>query len=155
MNALWERFGRLVRELGKFGVVGGVSYVIDLTFFNLFLGPLGGIGAKIASTVIAATCAFIGNRFWTWRDRERSGLRREYLLYFFLPKKDREHIPGDLAEEYNTILVPKFGLASARRWYWKQVFTSVWPVVGPRLGGLLAVGGLALSWLLRTLRRLF
>ena len=83
MNALWERFGRLVRELGKFGVVGGVSYVIDLTFFNLFLGPLGGIGAKIASTVIAATCAFIGNRFWTWRDRERSGLRREYLLYFF------------------------------------------------------------------------
>ena len=33
--------------------------------------------------MIAATIAFIGNRFWTWRHRERSGLRREYLLYFF------------------------------------------------------------------------
>jgi putative flippase GtrA len=31
---------------------------------------------------VAATAAFIGNRFWTWRDRERSGLRREYTLYF-------------------------------------------------------------------------
>ena len=96
--------------------------------------------------------AFLKARGWGRSEPPKWG---EYLLYFFLPKKDREHIPGDLAEEYNTILVPKFGLASARRWYWKQVFTSVWPVVGPRLGGLLAVGGLALSWLLRTLRRLF
>ena len=39
--------------------------------------------AKTMSTVIAATVAFLGNRFWTWRHRERSGLRREYLLYFF------------------------------------------------------------------------
>ena len=39
--------------------------------------------AKTLSTVVAATIAFVGNRFWTWRHRERSGLRREYLLYFF------------------------------------------------------------------------
>jgi putative flippase GtrA len=83
VNALWERFGHLVRELGKFGVVGVTAYVIDVAFFNLFLTPFGSLGAKVASTVIAATAAFIGNRFWTWRDRERSGLRREYLLYFF------------------------------------------------------------------------
>jgi putative flippase GtrA len=83
VNALWQRFGHLVRELGKFGVVGGLAYAIDVTFFNVFLSSLGGIGAKISSTVIAASAAFIGNRFWTWRDRERSGLRREYLLYFF------------------------------------------------------------------------
>lgn len=83
MKALWMRFRHLVRELGKFGVVGASTYVVDLGFYNLFLAPLGGILAKIVSTAIAATCAFIGNRFWTWRDRERSGLRREYLLYFF------------------------------------------------------------------------
>jgi putative flippase GtrA len=83
VNALWQRFGHLVRELGKFGVVGGLAYIIDVTFFNLFLAPFGSLGAKVASTVIAATAAFIGNRFWTWRDRERSGLHREYLLYFF------------------------------------------------------------------------
>ena len=34
------------------------------------------------STIIAATLAFIGNRFWTWRHRERTGLGREYVLYF-------------------------------------------------------------------------
>ena len=83
MSALWQRFGHLVRELGKFGVVGGLAYLVDLGFFNLFLNSFGSIGAKVASTVIAATAAFIGNRFWTWRDRERSGLHREYLLYFF------------------------------------------------------------------------
>ena len=27
MNALWERFGHLVRELGKFGVVGFTAYL--------------------------------------------------------------------------------------------------------------------------------
>jgi len=83
VNALWQRFGRLVRELGKFGVVGGLAYLIDLGFFNLFLSSFGSIGAKVASTVIAATAAFIGNRFWTWRDRQSTGLHREYLLYFF------------------------------------------------------------------------
>ena len=39
--------------------------------------------AKTLSTVVSATVAFLGNRFWTWRHRERSGLAREYLLYFF------------------------------------------------------------------------
>lgn len=76
------RLRHLVRELGKFGVVGASTYVVDLGFYNLFLGPLHGFWAKVCSTAIAATLAFIGNRFWTWRDRERSGLRREYLLYF-------------------------------------------------------------------------
>ena len=57
--------------------------MIDVTFFNLFLTAFGSLGAKVASTVIAASAAFLGNRFWTWRDRERSGLHREYLLYFF------------------------------------------------------------------------
>jgi putative flippase GtrA len=84
VKALWDRFGHLVRELGKFGVVGLVSYVIDLSIYTaLYRSPLGWFWAKVASTVVAATCAFIGNRFWTWRERERSGLRREYALYFF------------------------------------------------------------------------
>jgi putative flippase GtrA len=83
VNALWERFGHLVREFGKFGVVGACTYVVDLTIYNLLYQPLGYFWAKAVSTAIAATLAFLGNRFWTWRDRERSGLHREYLLYFF------------------------------------------------------------------------
>jgi len=83
VKALWERFGHLVHELGKFGVVGLVSYFVDLSIYVTLYGTLGWFWAKVASTVVAATVAFLGNRFWTWRDRERSGLRREYALYFF------------------------------------------------------------------------
>jgi putative flippase GtrA len=83
VKALWERFGHLVHELGKFGVVGLVSYFIDLSIYTALYGTLGWFWAKVASTVVAATVAFLGNRFWTWRERERSGLRREYALYFF------------------------------------------------------------------------
>jgi putative flippase GtrA len=82
VRALWVRFGHLVRELGKFGVIGAVSYVIDTTIFNLLLTSLGPFFATCVSTTVAATLAFVGNRFWTWRDRERTKLHREYLLYF-------------------------------------------------------------------------
>jgi putative flippase GtrA len=82
---LRERFGHLVKELGKFGTVGGIAFLVDLLIFNLLISGDGTppLLAKTISTVIAATLAFVGNRFWTWRHRERSGLRREYLLYFF------------------------------------------------------------------------
>ena len=52
----------------------------------------------------------------------------EKLLYFFLSKEQRESLPGDLEEEYNTVIVPKFGVSYARKWYWQQVLSSIWPV---------------------------
>jgi len=85
VRALYDRFAHLVHELGKFGAVGAVCYVIDVTIFNLLLSQTDEpIGAKTVSTVVATTVAFVGNRFWTWRDHERSGLPREYALYFGL-----------------------------------------------------------------------
>jgi putative flippase GtrA len=70
--------------LGKFGVVGAVSWVVDTIAFNAFLTWLDNrYEAAVFSTVISATAAFAGNRFWTWRDRSSSSLRREYLLYAF------------------------------------------------------------------------
>jgi len=83
IRGLYQRFQHLVHEVGKFGVVGAICFAIDIGIFNLLLGPMGNeYTPKIISTVIAASLAFIGNRFWTWRDRARSGLRREYGLYF-------------------------------------------------------------------------
>jgi putative flippase GtrA len=84
---LYGRFEHLLRELGKFGTVGFISFAVDFTLFNLLLFadfkvPAWPLVAATISMVIAATVAFIGNRFWTWRDRERTNLRREYTLYF-------------------------------------------------------------------------
>jgi putative flippase GtrA len=83
LGRLLARFEQLIRELGKFGVVGGLTYIVDTVVLKAGLSAgLNPLLAKTVSTVIAATLAFIGNRYWTWRDRPRSGLRREYALYF-------------------------------------------------------------------------
>jgi putative flippase GtrA len=80
-----DRFGGLVHELGKFGTVGGTAFLIDLTIFNILLRmDIETLTAKTISTVIATTVAFVGNRFWTWRHRERRNLAREYTLFFAL-----------------------------------------------------------------------
>jgi putative flippase GtrA len=85
LRSLLDRFGHLIHELGKFGAVGAVAFLVDLVLFNVAIKAWGmeELTAKTFSTVIAATVAFIGNRFWTWRHRERSGMAREYSLYFF------------------------------------------------------------------------
>jgi putative flippase GtrA len=38
--------------------------------------------AKTVSIVLATVVSYLGNRFWTYRHRERSGYPREYLLFF-------------------------------------------------------------------------
>ncbi|HEX6969908.1 MAG TPA: GtrA family protein [Micromonosporaceae bacterium] len=85
IGSLLDRFGHLMHEMGKFGAVGGVAFVVDLALFNIAAHSLRmeSLAAKTLSTVAAATVAFIGNRFWTWRHRPRSSLGREYVLYFF------------------------------------------------------------------------
>lgn len=77
---------RLVAELLRFGVVGGLAFLIDVSCFNLFrfgvgLGPL---TSKTLSVIIATTFSYAANRQWTFSGRARSSFRREYLLFFLL-----------------------------------------------------------------------
>lgn len=88
MNPLLRAYRGLhhvAREIMKFGVVGGVAYVVDVAVFNLALHasekPL---TSKTISTVVATTVAYAGNRWWTFRHRSRASLRREYVLFFVL-----------------------------------------------------------------------
>jgi putative flippase GtrA len=83
LTRLYQRFRDLVHEMSKFGIVGLVAYVVDTAVFVTLLLRMESLTAKAIATVIAATVAFGGNRFWTWRHRPRSVLAREYGLYFF------------------------------------------------------------------------
>src|SRR3954469_21392375 len=83
-----KRLRRLARELAKFGSVGAVAFVINFGLFNLLHasagGDLGPLTANGIATVIATTFAYFANRYWTFRHRDRSGLGREYALFFVL-----------------------------------------------------------------------
>ncbi|MFI7071269.1 GtrA family protein [Micromonospora sediminicola] len=85
IGALLHRFGHLIHELSKFATVGGFAFLVDFALFNYLASGRGmpPLAAKTISTVIAATIAFLGNRFWTWRHRQRSNPAREYALFFF------------------------------------------------------------------------
>ncbi|NUW41016.1 GtrA family protein [Nonomuraea rhodomycinica] len=85
IRVLYQRFSSLLHELTKFGLIGAAAFVLDTGLYNAFLvlfeGPL---TSKVLATTISATFAYAGNRFWTFRHREQSGLGREYFLFFLL-----------------------------------------------------------------------
>ena len=80
----------LRREFGKFFSVGALGYVVGVGGFNLLVHtqnapfkdkPLTG---SILSGVASILIAHVGNRHWTWKDRKRSGARREVTLFFII-----------------------------------------------------------------------
>ena len=86
---LYRRVQHLLHELMKFGIVGSVAFLVDVGTFNVLLyaggaGPLHDrpLIAKTVSVVLGTTVAFVGNRHWTFRHRDRSRLRRDYPLFF-------------------------------------------------------------------------
>lgn len=85
LSTLNNRLRGLLHELAKFGVVGAVAFVIDVSIFTLLrdldVGPL---SAKTLATAVAATFAYFGNRHWSFRHRAYSGLRREYLVFIVI-----------------------------------------------------------------------
>jgi putative flippase GtrA len=79
------RVAATFHELAKFGTVGALAFVVDVALFNVVLHlsnkPL---TSKIISTVVAASLAFVLNRAWSFRHRQRSSVHREYSMFFIL-----------------------------------------------------------------------
>jgi hypothetical protein len=69
------------------------------------------------------------------------------FILLLIPKRHREHLIGDLEEEYMTILLPEYGETKARTWYWWQVAISVGPLLWAQIRR-----GTAMAWLWKFFR---
>lgn len=73
-----------MKELSAFGVVGGACFAIDLALFQALYAHvgLGAVTSKLLSTVVSMTAAYFAHRHWSFAHRARTGLKREYTLFF-------------------------------------------------------------------------
>lgn len=85
-----DRLKALAAQLVRFGLVGGIGFIVETAVFNALLFtvlaptvvPGGELWAKVIATLIAIVTNWIGNRLWTFRHDRRSDRGREGLEFF-------------------------------------------------------------------------
>ncbi|OKI58195.1 GtrA family protein [Micromonospora sp. CB01531] len=85
VRLLPERWRKFIHEALKFGIVGGINTVINYAVFNALALTVfrdGQLKATVVATIVATITSYLMNRHWTYRDRPKSALRREYVLFF-------------------------------------------------------------------------
>ena len=157
---LYERFRQLIHEGAKFGIVGVIGFIITDGGTNLLRSSshIGWLTANVIATVIATTFAYVASRYWTFRHRARTTVRREGVLFFFfngvglaiqlaclgftvhvlgLPGK----YPANVALFVGIVLGTVFRFWSYRKWVWtdKQQgppvgHEAIEPVLAPASG---------------------
>ncbi|MCZ4513480.1 GtrA family protein [Streptomyces sp. ActVer] len=82
-SAVRMRLDRLTREVAKFGAVGGAGLLVNLIAFNVVRGTtdLQVVRASVIATVVAIVSNYIGFRYFTYRDRDKSGRTKELTLF--------------------------------------------------------------------------
>jgi putative flippase GtrA len=80
------RYRLLVREAARFSVVGAAGVVVTDGGTNLLResAGLGWLTANVIATLVAIEVTYLGSRYWTFRHRVRTSVRRETLLFFAL-----------------------------------------------------------------------
>jgi putative flippase GtrA len=106
VRLLPERWQKFLHEALKFGAVGGANTVLNYALFNaLVLTVLadGQLKATVVATIVATTSSYFMNRHWTFRDRSKSAMRREYSLFFLFNA-------AGLVIELGVLAIAKYGL---------------------------------------------
>ncbi|MEU1043256.1 GtrA family protein [Streptomyces sp. NPDC005907] len=82
-SAVRERFDRLLREVAKFGAVGALGTVVNFAVSNLLwhTTDLQAVRANVIATVVAIGCNYVGFRYFTYRDRDKSARTKELSLF--------------------------------------------------------------------------
>jgi putative flippase GtrA len=85
VRGLYERFRQLIHEGLKFGVVGGIGFIVTDGGTNLLQPVLHGwLKANVIATVAGTIVTYLGSRYWTFRQRQRGGMSRETVLFVVL-----------------------------------------------------------------------
>ncbi|WP_282792115.1 GtrA family protein [Streptomyces sp. CC224B] len=82
-GALRVRVDRLTREVAKFGAVGAVGTLVNFAVFNFVrhVTDLPVVRASVIATLVAICCNYVGFRYFTYRDRDKSGRTKELSLF--------------------------------------------------------------------------
>jgi putative flippase GtrA len=80
---LYARFAILIHEVIKFGIVGGIGFVVqlgvtDALHLEAHVGPLTSV---FVGYVVSVVVTFVGNRYWAFNRRSGGGLGRETALF--------------------------------------------------------------------------
>jgi len=84
------RLYRIRQELGKFFSVGLIAYIVGVGGYNALVHAKGAplaskpLTASVISGALSILVAYFGNRHWTWKDRQRTGAKREIALFFLI-----------------------------------------------------------------------
>lgn len=86
VRALGRRLRGIACEFAKFGVVGVVGVFIANAVYDLLnvrhgMGP---VTSATVATVVAAVATYLGNRYWSFRRRQRKAVAREVLVFAVL-----------------------------------------------------------------------
>ena len=82
----YAQYAVRIHEIAKFGVVGGIGFLVQLgvtdgAHFGLGIGALTSI---IIGYVVATVVTFLGNRHWAFKHRQGKGLHHETILFILL-----------------------------------------------------------------------
>jgi putative flippase GtrA len=135
---LYERFRHLIHEALKFGFIGGLGFIVtevgtNVLHFKFNVGPLTSI---VIASIVATIVTYLGNRYWTFRHREGSGVGREYVIFFVLNAVGigiqlavegftyyalnlRDGLPFNIALALGIGLGTLFRFWSYRKWIWR------------------------------------
>ncbi|KMS72609.1 membrane protein [Streptomyces viridochromogenes] len=82
-SAVRQRFDQLMREVAKFGAVGGTGVLVNFLVFNLVrhVTDLQVVRASVIATVVATFSNYVGYRYFTYRNRDKSHRTKELSLF--------------------------------------------------------------------------
>jgi putative flippase GtrA len=81
VRLLPRRVRHIVPEAMAFATIGLANTLLYFVIFNVTMG-IGAVKATVIATVVTTTLSYLANRHWTYKNRPKSALRREYLLFF-------------------------------------------------------------------------